>query len=149
VPLSPTSSRSVFLELDFAERDTDFTTAATTEATAGTILTGAALTYDGATVVEVLLYAVAWRISVVNNSAVIVLFEDGSAIGQVVQALNTVAAINVDSIVAKRRLTPTAGAHTYSWRAFVIGTGTLTIEAGPGGAGLYTPTYMQIVRVAR
>jgi hypothetical protein len=46
---------------------------------------------------------------------------------------------------AQRRITPTAGAHTYSFAATVSG-GTGTVAASTGGLGQYQPAFIRITR---
>jgi hypothetical protein len=51
------------------------------------------------------------------------------------------------SIMAKRRLTPSAASHTYSvrgWRA----TANITLTAGAGGSGVKVPGYIKVRRLS-
>lgn len=51
------------------------------------------------------------------------------------------------TLCARRRLTPTAGSHTYSARAHIGPSGTGQLAAGAGGPSSYGPSFLRIIRV--
>lgn len=137
---------SPLTELAYAERTSNLSVTATTDATAQTIVTASAVICDGVNAIEVYLsIAYAKPQSTVSNFVVFSLYEDGSSLGGM-GLIQTPAsgALNIPVYIMKR-LIPSAGSHTYSWRAWV-GAGTGTVTAGAGGVGVDAPAYIHIKR---
>jgi len=129
-------------ELAYAEATASVSIAATTEVGATVIVTAPPIVCDGATAILVEFQAY----SLINpsaNNTVLYLFQDGVSIGrwdyQPLLAGGTPGA----AVRTARRLTPSAGTHTYSVRGSVSG-GTATLAAGPGGASTDTPAFIRI-----
>jgi hypothetical protein len=127
-------------ELDYAQITAPVNVTATTEATANTLITGGAVTYDGATVVmiEAFLPAALRGTSLLQ----LWLYDGAASIGAIGLVGNFTTG---ESWVGRRRLTPSAAAHTYSLRASVDG-GTGVATGGAGGVGNYVPAFMRITR---
>lgn len=120
---------------------------ATTEATANTIATASAVTFDGATSVRVTFESpdVTPDITVAGRRITYVIYDGAASIGLLGYVFGqTTNAANV-AVHQSRKLTPSAGSHTYSIRAFVSA-GTGTVSAGAGGAGNEVPGYIRVER---
>lgn len=128
--------------------ETDFTGAvsitATAEATANTIVTAPAITFDGSTIVLIDFYA-PFAGNGASGQLNVCLFDGSSSIGFLGE-LGGAANLMVPIRLA-RRLTPAAATKTYSVRAFVS-SGTGNVTAGAGGAGNATPGFVRITKVA-
>lgn len=130
-------------ELDYAQITAPVTVSATSEAGATTVVTGASVTYDGSTPI----YVEAWFPYIEQdnstNSCLLVLYDGSSSIGLfgILTATGDGNA-RVPSF-SSRRLTPSAGAHTYSVRAWKDA-GTAIVGAGAGGAAAHMPGYIRI-----
>ena len=135
------------MELDYAQITSTANPTATTEGTANTVITGNAVTYDGATTVLVEFFSPYARPDDTTNGRElrIYLYEDGSSIGRMALYIAGQGGGPAPGHIAKRRITPSAGSHTYSIRASV-NAGTGTILAGAGGSGNDMPAYMRIVK---
>jgi hypothetical protein len=134
----------VAAEYDYAQITSPASPTATTEATANTVITGAAVTYDGATPVLVEFFSpFITPPSGALHNVTIVLYDGSSSVGQM--GIVTANPTNASRFPTKLayRLTPSAASHTYSIRAYVD-SGTGTIHAGTAGSGNYVPAYMRI-----
>lgn len=131
-------------QTDYQEWTSGVNVTATSEATATTIVTGAAVTYDGIT--PILIEFFCPQVVKGTNNITLVLYDGSSSIGKLTPAIQIQTANN-PVVFATRRLTPAAAAKTYSIRGFVdAGTGTAT--GGAGGTGNLVPGYIR-QRVAR
>jgi hypothetical protein len=138
---------AVSFELDYVEFTSPVNPAATSEATASTVVTGSAVTYDGGTVVTIEFFAVNARpdTSAIGDKITFCLYQDGVSIGQL-GVIQTTAAQSMNVPVhLVRRMTPSTGSHTYSIRAFVT-TSTGLVTAGTGGSGNAMPGFIRITR---
>ena len=108
------------------------------------VVTAAEITFDGSTAVIVELWAPYIVTGASTASVLIDLFDGSTALGITAQITQgggrTAGLITV-------RLTPSAAAHTYSWRAWRADSNG-TIQAGAGGAGAYMPGYIRIIKAA-
>ncbi len=134
-----------FKELAFAERTTDQSVAATSEATANTVLTAPAVTLTVATPVLIEFFAPA--ASPGGTGLVILwLYEGAGSIG----AMGTFAGGTAGNVFQvphiARRLAAGAGSHTWSIRASVSAGGPGIISAGPGGAGQNVPAFIRVTK---
>lgn len=139
-------------EFDYATTTSDTSITATTEATANTIVTGNAVTYDGITPVIIEFDSPGYQAPNVSAASMSFWLYDGaSSIGFIGACNNpgtiaaTVAGMRTTGVM-KVRITPSAGAHTYSIRASVT-SGTGTVKAGAGGAGVVYPAFIRISKV--
>ena len=134
-------------ELDYVQITSAASITASVEASANTVVTGSAVTYDGSTSIVVEFYA---PVITPNAGAAeninIWLFDGSSSIGLMGQFTAATSATYRDPVHMTRRLTPSAAAHTYSIRATVTAGGTGTVQAGAGGSGAYMPAFIRITR---
>jgi hypothetical protein len=117
---------------------------ATSEATAQAVVTADAITFDGATSIEVEFSAPEVVTQGAGNTTVsAVLYEDGVSIGIIGRS---VLAVNEASPwrCKSKRFTPTNGDHVYSIRFFAGATGASVI-AGAGGVGALSPGSIKIM----
>jgi hypothetical protein len=132
-------------QVDYTEVTSSPTSVATTAAGATAVITGGAFTYDGTTPVWVEFYCPAVHNSGAGNTVTFDLWDSVS--GDLGKLWSTnVNASNDNGVMAARKLTPTAAAHTYSIRMWVSA-GTGTMDCGVGGAGVFLPAFLRI-RVA-
>jgi len=134
-------------ELAYTEITSNVSVTATVEASATTIVTAGAFTFDGSTKALIIFYSpLVITAAVASATVTLWLFEDGSSIG----ALGTVkTAAGVDTrvpVTVARRMTPSAASHTYSVRATQSG-GNGTVAAAAGGSGNTFPAYIRITTV--
>ena len=134
-------------EVDYVQKTSNTTVTATSEATATTIVTGNAITYDGSTVVVIEFYCASFSVAA-STDAVIELYDGASSAGFFGELNNgTTGAIAIPSY-CRFRLTPSAAAHTYSIRGWkAAGTGAVIAQAGAGSSGVYMPCYIRQTRV--
>ncbi len=111
------------LDLSYVTQTTDVAVAATTQATATTIVTAAAITADGTSSYEIMLSAYAIRSGTTYIRPV--LYKDAAAVVDMGNN-NNAAGISVPFERTYRDVVPAAGSHTYSFRAYVdAGSGTV------------------------
>lgn len=132
-------------EFDYKEFTSPVSVTAVTEATANSVVTADAVTFDGSTAVWIEFFSPLVHPDFTASSRILnlVLYDGSSSIGQL-GSITTPAAGELDApTLVKRRLTPAAASKTYSVRAYVNG-GTGGVTAGAGGAGAYVPGYIRI-----
>jgi hypothetical protein len=134
------------VELDYAQITSDVACTATTEAGANTIITGAAKTYDGSTIITLEFFWPAWTTSTTNTVAFLTIFQDGSVFGRIWDSFGFTSAADMGGTVIARRFTPSAGSHTYSIRGHSQAAQTFTVKAGAGGAATLFPAYLRTVQ---
>lgn len=148
--VSPASgSGSGVTVFDYVEITAPVTITATTAATATTCITGNAVTYDGVTAVIIEAYFVSLSITpatAVPHFVVIELYQDGTDLGTIAQMTgDVIASAMTMTCIGRRRMTPTAGSHTYSLRGWKsIAGDTASVQAGAGGAGTLYPSYLRV-----
>jgi hypothetical protein len=130
-------------EMDYAQITTPVTVTAATEAGADTIVTGAAVVYDGSTTV-MLTFFCPNAVVLATHNIEILLYDGASDLG----VLGIVAAGSVivsGPVTVTRRLTPTAATHTYHVKACVDASAA-TVNAGAGGIPNYPPAFLRITK---
>ena len=132
--------------LDYKEVTTPQTSTATTAAAATAIITGNAVTYDGSTIVAVEFYAGAVQHSAANALVLLNLYDGATDLGIIARLATSATAATADFVSAKRQLTPSAAAHTYSIRAWTTIAGTITAAIGAGGPATDLPMFMRITK---
>lgn len=122
----------------------DVPVTATTAATANTVVTGTAVVYDG-TPILVEFFA-PYGINVPGSLLNIELY-DGATPVATMCAMGAAAAIDTP-LNGKVPITPTAGSHTYSARAWTGSAGTATVKAGAGsGAGVLVNGWIRVTKI--
>lgn len=134
-------------ELDYTQKTSTTTITATSEATANTIVTAAAHTFNGTTIYLIEFFApYATSGGVANGNMAFYLYDGSSSIGVISLISAEVTSMNAYvAIYGIRRLTPSAASHTYSVRARVS-SGTGLVAAGAGGSGSDSPAFIRITR---
>jgi hypothetical protein len=127
--------------LDRATNSTGTTVTATTVAAADVVCTGHPITLDGVTQIEISFstYALLKGTSYIH----IGVYDGATQIGEIIHSLVTVANPGFGRMI----VTPSAGVHTYSIRAYVDG-GSGNVFAQAGGSGLAVPNEMLVRRIA-
>lgn len=127
-------------QIDYAQiTSTPAAVTTTTEGTATTIITGNSVSYDGTRVkVEVFFPMTTLAVS----GGRIVVFRDSTVVGQFSSGSNG----NGQPISGAVFDTPSAGAHTYTVKAFTNGANNLTLSAGPGGSGQLVPAFLRVTK---
>lgn len=137
-------------ELDYVEFTGTVSITQTAEASANTIVTGSAVSYDGSTTVIVEFFAPYVDTGATSADEVLLWLYDGSSsIGYIGRTKTPAAAALRVPVHAMRRLTPSNASHTYSIRGTRAGTNNGTIGAGAGGTGAAMPGYIRITRADR
>lgn len=130
-------------EFDYAQATSGVAPTATSEATANTVVTGNAVTYDGSTAIWVEFFTPAARPdSTAGRTMTFALYDGSSSVGLMGTITMAASTGDTKTILLRYRLTPSAAAHTYSIRAYVsAGTGSISGQAG--GSGLFVPLYIR------
>lgn len=134
--------------LDYAQITSNASITATSEATADVVVTGSAITYDGATEIMVEFYSPFCRPDTAANDRELrlYLYDGSSSIGRLsLQIAGEGGGSSHVPVHVKRRLTPSAASHTYSIRASV-NAGTGLVGAGTGGSTGEMPAFIRIVK---
>lgn len=118
---------------------------ATTEGTSVAVITGSSATYDGTSEVKIEFWAPGVNVSAAPTTVTWVLYRDATVVGQTLYVGAVTGAVNPAPYVVFHE-TPSAGAHTYTLKAFV-NANTLTVQAGAGGAGLLLKAFLKVTRV--
>lgn len=143
IPTSAGGGGGSGTELDYAERTSDLTVTATSDATADTVVSGNAVTYDGSTRICIEVYVSACEIS--TNQGVLLNIYDGSTdlgrVCNVAPKASTGSAVN--AAYGRLFLTPSSGSHTFHLKAWKTA-GTATLYASAGGAASYLPAFIRI-----
>ena len=132
-------------QLDYVEITSPVTISATTAAGANTCITGNAVTYDGATRICVESFSPYVATGTSSQSSVtVVLFDGSSQVGILTfHGRGDGTRDDVSPHFARRLLTPSAGSHTYSIRAY-RGTSNGSFNAGAGGDDAFLPAYIRV-----
>lgn len=131
-------------ELAYTEFTANVLCTATTEATANTVVSASAVTFDGSTAVVIEFFASDYD---ATDAPVFELFlyDGASSIGKV-HRRHVTTANSMGAITVSRRLTPSAASHTYSIRGSVSSGSGVSVKAGAGGSGAVVPGYIRITR---
>jgi hypothetical protein len=126
-------------ELAYIERTTNLIIAATTEATSEVFITDTARDYDGQPI-EIEFFSAVME---ATQYCYLTLWDGETNLGGIAN-LSAAGGTESAPVLAKRKLVPTPGTHTYSIRA-VRGTGSGAVYGGSGVGG-YMPAYMRIMQ---
>lgn len=128
----------------YVENTGNVTVSATSEATGNTLVTAGAFTANG-TDAYWIEFGSSEVIAATGGVLIIDLWDGSSPIGA--PAVIGPAGTSGMPVTIRRRLVPSAGSHTYSFRAFQSG-GNGVVAGGPGGSGQNTPMYISIEKAA-
>jgi hypothetical protein len=131
-------------EYDYVQVTSNASITATTGATASTIVTGSAVTYDGSTTV-LIQFVCGLGEPPSGQSMYAVLYDGSTQLGYIARATSPGSSARWP-IGGAMRLTPSAGSHTYSIRGFVD-SGTGNFYAGSGAAATQPPMFIRITKV--
>src|SRR5262245_36848294 len=145
VATAPAPPAFVSPDLGYAETTATTTVSAAGEGAAQAIVTLPAITFDGTTKIEIEAFFPQAGTSVANGTLWGYLFDGGTSIG-IIGAAAAASGNPTAPWILRRRLTPSAGSHTYGIRASITG-GNGTIICGAGGAGTRMPGYIKATRV--
>lgn len=116
---------------------------ATTEASANTVVTSAAVTADGTTEYWVEFFSPQWIAGSAGNNLTAVLYDGISSIG-IMGVYGDTSTQAYGPAVVKRKITPSAGSHTYSIRGFINAGAAAQFSGQAGGAGNHVPGYIKV-----
>lgn len=133
-------------DLDYAQITTAATSTATSAATAATVITSNSVTYDG-TAVWLEVFCPFVTASTASTNVVFDVWDGGTDLGQIGQGLTGAAGGSGFPFSAKRRYTPSAGAHTFTVRIWLGASATATFNAGAGTIGTFAPAYLRVTKV--
>lgn len=135
-------------EIEYTQITTTFFPTATSDATAQTVIAGTARTYEAVPIIITFATPLALPVAAGGNSSIVITLWDGATdLGRIGQQLNPVTAGNMGGpLIAETRITPTAGSHTYTIKAWTAAGGSGQLVAGAGGAGNYMPAYLRITK---
>lgn len=129
-------------QLAYAEFTSPVTVTANSEATATSLVSAGAVSFDGSTRVKIEVYAPWANDGGASDFLEIVLYDGSSSIGRM-WGIELLAANLFFPVTASRFLTPSNASHTYSARAY-RNAASGTVSVGAGGAGNLMPGYIQI-----
>lgn len=132
-------------EYDYAQITADVAVSGTSGAET-TVITGNAVTYDGSTEVD-LEVSLAGVANASGDNVTLELWDGATSIG-IVGQVSTGGSASIIQVPVRhgKRFTPSAGAHTYTLKAYRVTTNG-TVKAGSGAAGAYWPSFMRITKV--
>lgn len=133
-------------EVAYSEFTSNVTVSATTEATATTVVTASAYTFDGATSVLIEMFVPRHITSATaGDNCTYVLYDGANSIGLLTIVTSPSTSGWGGPVCLSRKLVPSAGSHTYSLRAFRV-TANATAGAGAGGTAALLPGYIRITK---
>lgn len=136
-------ARAAGEQLDYAQITTSVTVAGNSESTATVLITGNSVTYDGAKVKLEASFPGA-NMGAGGGTIVGVFTRDGTPIGQA-DLYGGGAATDLTALAVLLD-TPTAGAHTYGFKAFNAVVATQGVKAGAGGSGALVPAFLRVTK---
>src|SRR5688500_13091450 len=129
-------------ELAHAEITADVTISAATEATAQTVVSAGAVTFDGTSKVRLEFYTPS--VSIPTVTALFLILHDGTNSLGWLCGVSNAAGTNENVVChAVRVFTPAAGTRTYSIRGYRTASN-VSIKAGAGGVGVYLPGFLRL-----
>lgn len=148
VPISG-GSGTIGFEIGYAQITAPVNITDIAEATATSLISSGALTFDGAPVLCEVFAVVQTDTGSVGDALIMSLFEGSTQITRLaLMRADQITLADVHTITAHYRFTPTAGSHTYKLTAFSQNTtGTPKISAGAGGTGGNPPAFLRFTKV--
>jgi hypothetical protein len=125
---------------DYVEITSDVTITGTSDTSPTTCITGNAVTYNGSTRIKVEVFSAA---SLGALYCIVQLWEGTSTdLGKIAQITSPTGSLTAP-IYGVRYMTPSAGSHTYTIRAWKFG-GSAVFSAGAGGSNTLFPAFLRI-----
>jgi hypothetical protein len=136
-------------ELAYAEITSNFSVTGTSEAAAQIVITTPSVTIAAGQSIIAEFYSPWVTTPAVAAAALLIKLTDVSnSFGTIANLFTPAAGVTGAPALARRRLTPSAGAHTFYAQAWVAGGASGQITAGPGNVvGTYAPAYLRITAV--
>jgi hypothetical protein len=143
-----TAAVPVGTELGYAEKTSSTNlTGVTTESVPSLIAALPSLTFDGATRILLELFSPTAQVAGAAGSACVCSFWDGNTgLGHAAYASTGTATALSTPMYSCRRLTPSAGAHVFSFRAWQQGANAVVLQGGTGVAGTYGPAFIRATK---
>lgn len=133
-------------ELDYVQIISSVPISATTAATANTCITANPITFDGSTRICIESFSPYIGTGTTNLSSItVVLYDNSTQVGIIGFHGRGDGDDHVSPHSTRRYLTPSAGTHTYSIRAY-RGASNGSFNAGAGGDDTFLPAYLRITR---
>lgn len=134
-------------EIDYVEFTSSVNITATAEASADTVVTANAESFDGSTIAIIEFFSPRVRPAASIGAIIdVVLYDGSSSIGLWGRGYSATAQSENRAMYLVRRITPSNASHTYSVRAIVT-TGTGVVGAGAGGSGAAMPGFIRISKL--
>lgn len=134
------------IELAYAEKTSNTNITATSEAAADTIVTAGAVACDGAMILIIEFGTNAWAQDSTTPVNRLVLFDNGASIGTLFQGVSPSTSSGKPGFTVRRRLTPSAGSHTYSVRGWVSSSSTMIVAGDVFSPGRDSPAYIRVIQ---
>jgi hypothetical protein len=134
-------------EVNYTQFTADVSITATTDATAQTVVSSGAITYEN--VPHLIEFFSPWVIpdaGAIGRQLILNLYDGSTDLGRIGQVRTPAAQNSAFTCKLERRLTPTAASHTYIIKAWVSA-GTGTVSAGAGGTATPLPGFIRVTRV--
>jgi hypothetical protein len=134
--------------VSYVEKTTDSSITATAEGSADTVVTAAAVAFDGTIDAEIEFFCPSANAAVAAGATLhIILTDGGTVLGRIATITSPTAALNRNVIKASYRYTPSNASHTFDVRAYLGASGTGTLKAGSGGATTFLPMYIKVSKI--
>lgn len=134
-------------EVGYTQFTADVLITATTDATAQTVVSSGAITYEAVPhLIEFFSPFVLPDSAAASREVWLNLYDGATDLGRLGRVRSPAAAIMSAPATLPRRLTPTAASHTYIIKAWV-NAGTGTVAAGVGGTATTLPGFIRIRRI--
>jgi len=133
-------------EAGYAEYTSNQSITATAENAAQTVVQLSSFYTDGVTTFEFEFFCPKVLGNTDDSELHVVLFDGSDAVGELVDWKRGSTSGGMQGpVLARRRITPAAGSHVFSMRAY-NSNATVTVQAGAGGPGNLVPGYMRAYR---
>lgn len=128
-------------ELAYVEYIGIVTVSSATEATGTAIVDSGTVSYANTPII--IEFFSPWIQPAATDFIIVCLFDGATEIGRIASCQDLAASVVNFPVLARRRLTPSAGNHQYNVTAFRNSLNG-TVNAGAGGTGTYLPGYIRI-----
>jgi hypothetical protein len=136
-------------EAAYAEKTSNTSCTATSEAAADTVVSSPIIYCNGSDEYMIEFATNAWAQTSTSPTNRLVLFDNGTAIGTLFQGVSPSTSSGKRGFTVRRRITPSVGYHTFSIRGWVSSASTWTIAGDTFGSGIDAPAYIRVSRILR